>query len=63
MCDCIEKLNETLKATGLDVELMDENKLYIDYFACACGSFSTVVEINYCPMCGRKLREEDNKNA
>ncbi len=60
MCECIKKLNETFKNTGLDVELMDKNKLYIDYFACACGSFSIVIEINYCPICGEKLKEIKN---
>lgn len=43
---------------------MDEgtaNSLAIDgefaYIHCHCGRH-TVVEINFCPMCGRSLREE-----
>lgn len=38
------------------LELDIESKvLGIDHDTCACGSFSTNLDINFCPICGEKL--------
>lgn len=59
MCNCIEKLNEEIN-DALSIELIDGNKLCLDYSACRCGAFEKIIEINYCPICGEKLKNITN---
>lgn len=59
MCNCIEELNESINQS-LSIELIDENKLCLDYNACRCGAFEEIIEINYCPICGEKLKNRTN---
>lgn len=43
------------KSEVFGIELIVENNSL--YAFCQCGT-KTVVEINYCPMCGKDLKEE-----
>ena len=44
--------------TGADIEIIDGNKLNIDYNGFQVPDIN--IEINFCPICGRKLRGGDN---
>ena len=42
--------------TGAYIDIMDGNRLDID-----CDSTEINIEINYCPICGRKLENRKDK--
>ena len=44
--------------TGADIEIIDGNKLNIDYNGFQVPDIN--IEINFCPICGRKLGGGDN---
>lgn len=53
--DCIKILNSEVSVSCLDIELLNQNELHIDYSGCRCGAFNTIIKINYCPICGESL--------
>lgn len=56
-CNCIKDMNKKLKTSCLDIALID-SCLNIEYMGCACGAFEEIIEINYCPICGKKITNE-----
>lgn len=54
MCKCLENVTKDLTAS---YELIG-NKLYVESWVCQCGRFEDIIEINYCPICGEKIKEE-----
>lgn len=56
-CNCIKDMNKKLKTSCLDIALID-SCLNIEYSGCACGEFEEIIEINYCPICGKKIIDE-----
>lgn len=53
---CLCKKNITT-AEGLSIEII-KDIIHLDYEHCACGSFERAFRINYCPICGKNLKEE-----
>lgn len=54
MCRFCEGNKSIVLSNGLEITL-DEDKLDLEYYFCRCGSFADELKINYCPMCGKKL--------
>lgn len=46
--------------TGATIEILDGNKFDVDFGGCSHEPCINI-EINYCPMCGRKLESNTNK--
>lgn len=55
---CESKEDIYIGEAGLSIQLIKDNIINLDYHNCACGAFDVDVEIEYCFMCGRKLRKE-----
>ena len=60
MCEYCEKdyLNSKPIENRYAIDIIVDDTFLYTY--CECGSH-VVAKINYCPMCGRKLREEDKR--
>lgn len=59
MCEFCEKENMENKmlVDKYAIDLQIDNEFL--YAWCKCGR-KVVIEVNYCPMCGRDLRSEQN---
>lgn len=56
-CNCIKDINNKIQTSCLHIEFIN-GCLNIEYTGCACGSFEENIEINYCPICGKKIIDE-----
>ena len=68
-CDCGEygedlpekklgKIPFSLLGEDLDIEVsIDGNKLFVASYGVSLDTSPNICELNYCPMCGRKLEE------
>ena len=52
-------LNETKDYSGIEISLNKQGMMRIrfGYADCVCFESQDIVNIKYCPMCGRKLGE------
>lgn len=55
-------INQTAEYSGLDIEINRQGILRVRCYNDEMDGFVSqdIVNINYCPMCGRKLTEENN---
>ena len=53
MCKCIKELDRNL--SHLEIELVNNNELHLDFYGCRCGAFNEVIKINFCPICGEEF--------
>ena len=55
--------NETIEMDKFELKIED-NKLVANYDAYSCdSSFNDKATINFCPMCGKKLGDSEEKNT
>ena len=53
-------LNQTAEYSGLEIEVNRQGMLRVRYYYDpACGLAQDIININYCPICGRKLTEDE----
>ena len=59
MCEYCEKQETIIYYDGFDVGIIG-NELFLSsyYDSLFSGAYEKSVKINFCPMCGRKLRDD-----
>lgn len=53
-------INETVEYSGIEIEINRQGMLRVRYYDDpAYGLAQDIVNISFCPMCGRKFMEEE----